>query len=443
MKSTDKQYSQHLRYQPLRSGFYENVRESLKGRLPANCVAFLASSQQVSTNADGICPFIQESNLFYLTGIDQPSVRLMLYPDHPDEEYREVLFLERGNAETQRWDGPLLDFGQASAISGIANVQPLDEFEKIARAAIIQSDSIGLWLNEHPRKNLAVSEAGRWLLEWCGTHFPQHPHFRLYGPMRDMRMVKRPEEIEQIRQACDNICEGFSKALKFIRPGVFEFEIQAELMAHIMRNRSRRFSFDPIVASGGNSCILHYSKNNSMCKDGDLLLTDIGSEYGNYNSDITRVIPVNGRFSPRQREILSAVLRIQRSCISSLRVGTTFAEYQAGFHQVANETLLSLGLLGKEQVGAGAQDPYAHRKYTIHNPSHHLGLDVHDVSSQDHTFCEGMVLTVEPGIYLPEENIGIRLEDDVVIGKDGVTNLTEKAPIEADHIEDLMDRPNA
>ena len=268
MKSKDKQYSQHLRYQPLSSGFYENTRESLRGRLPANCVAFLASSQQVSTNADGIYPFVQESNLFYLTGIEQPSVRLMLYPDHPAEEYREVLFLERGNAETQRWDGPLLDFGQASAISGIANVLPLDEFEKTARAAIIQSDSIGLRLNEHPKKNLAVSEAGRWLLEWCGTHFPQHPHFRLYGPMRDMRMVKRPEEIEQIRRACDNICEGFAKALKFTRPGIYEFEVEAELMAHIMRNRSRRFAFDPIVASGGNSYILHYSKNNSMCKDG-------------------------------------------------------------------------------------------------------------------------------------------------------------------------------
>jgi Xaa-Pro aminopeptidase len=428
-----------MRYPPVDKNLFILNRKNFSKKLPPNSIALFNSNDLMPTNADGTMPFRQNSDLFYLSGIDQEESILIIFPDHPDEKMREILFLRETNEEIAIWEGHKYTKPEAIGVSGIPNILWLSQFGATLNALMAEAEHIYLNTNEHTRRPLTeVETRDSRFIHWCQKRYPLHTYHRAAPILYDLRMIKSDIEIDLLQKACDITESGFRRILPMVKPGIFEYEIEAELIHEFVQNRSRGFAYAPIIATGFNACILHYIENKDECKDGDILLLDIGAEYANYNADLTRSIPVNGRFTHRQKNVYKAVLRVQQEAFKMLRPGNVIPEYHKEVGKLMESELLQIGLIDKTDIKNQDPDKPAYKKYFMHGTSHHLGLDVHDVGSIYRKFEEGMLFTVEPGIYIREENLGIRIENDVVIHKDGIHDLMKDIPVEVDEIEELM-----
>lgn len=390
------------------------------------------------TNADGLMPFRQNNDLLYLSGIDQEQTMLVIFPDFPEKKNNEILFIQETSEEIAIWEGNKLTREQARQISGIDTICWLAEFPKLFNTMMSQAEYVYLNGNDHIRANAVVETREVRFAKMCREKYPAHKFERSAPIMGLLRGIKYEEEIDMLRTACNITEAGFRRILKMVKPGVMEYEIEAELLHEFVRSRSRGFAYEPIIASGFSSCILHYTQNNLECKDGDILLLDIGAEYGNYNADLTRSIPVNGKFTTRQKEVYKSVLHVQREAFKLLVPGNNIQDYHKEIGRIMEAELIKLGLLDKTDVKNQNPERPLYLRYFMHGTSHHLGLDVHDWVNWWRTLEEGMVLTVEPGIYIREESLGIRIENDVVIRENGVEDLMAGIPVEIAEIEDLM-----
>ena len=429
-----------MKYLPVDNRLFIDNRKKIAAKLKPNSIAVLNSNDIMPTSADGVRSFIQNPDIFYLSGIDQEESMLVIFPDAREEKHREILFIKETNEEIATWEGPKYSKEDASKMSGIKTIYWTREFEKIFRGLVFEADLIYLNSNEHLRADVSVETRDARFLKWCKENYPLHEYKRLAPIMHRIRPVKSKMEVELIKQACKITEKAFLRLLDFIRPGIWEFEIEAEIYHEFITNRSRGPAYAPIIASGANTCILHYVKNNRQCQDGNLVLMDFGAEYANYASDLTRTIPVNGKFTFRQKEIYNSVLRVQKKAIQMLTPGNTFETYNKDVGVIMEKELIGLGLLDAKAVKNQDPDDPLYKQYFMHGASHHLGLDVHDLGSKYRKFEEGMVFTCEPGIYIKAEEIGIRLENDILVTKDGPVDLMGNIPIEIDEIESLMNR---
>jgi Xaa-Pro aminopeptidase len=429
-----------MKYLPIDSQLFVENRQRLIHHLEPNSMVVLHSNDIMPTNADGTMKFIQNTDLFYLTGIDQEESILVLFPDFPDESFREVLFVRETNKEIAIWEGHKYTKVEATKTSGIEKIMWTSQFERTFYTMMAQAEHVYLNTNEHLRADIQVPTRNARFIKWCQEHYPLHNYRRVAPIMHQLRAVKSVGEIALLQTACDITKEAFDRVLKFVKPGVMEYEIEAEYLHEFVRNRSRGFAYEPIVASGGNACVLHYIDNNDRCNEGELILMDVGAEYANYNADMTRTIPVNGRFTDRQRAVYNAVLRVQREAMQLLRPGNTVKAYHKEVGKIMESELIGLGLLDREEVKNQDEKQPLYKQYFMHGTSHHLGLDVHDVGNVYQEFEQGMVFTVEPGIYIREEDLGIRLENNVVIRESNVYDLMRDIPIEVEEIESLMNK---
>ena len=408
-------------------------------RMKKNSFAVFNSNDIYPIGADSTFPFEQHRDIFYLTGIDQEETILLLSPQDKEIKNREILFVKETDKNIQIWEGPKLSKEDARSISGIEKILWLNEFEPTLKEITSQNNGIYLNKNEHYRNNSETQTREDRFISKFKKEYPTHSVYRSNPILQHIRSIKEPLEINQIKKACDITEMGFRRILKFIKPGVWEYEIEAELLHEFISNRSKGFAYSPIIASGKNANILHYIKNNSQCKSGELILIDAAAEYGNYCSDLTRTIPVSGRYSVRQKAIYNAVLNVKREATTLLTPGNLWKEYHEEVGKIMTAELLKLGLLDKNDVRK--QDPKnpAYKKYFMHGTSHHIGLDTHDYGLLNEPFEPNMVFTVEPGIYLPDEGFGIRIEDVVVVQESGdPINLMKNIPIEIDEIESIM-----
>lgn len=427
-----------MRYHPISSQLFERNRQKLYPHLKPNALVLCNSNDIMPSNADGVMPFRQNNDILYLSGIDQEESILLLFPDCPEEKYREILFLRETSKEIAIWEGHKLTKKEATEVSGIATILWLSDFPRLFNSLMGLCEEVYLNTNEHDRAVVEVQTRDARFINWCKSQHPLHSYNRLAPLMQQLRAVKSAEEIELIQNACNITEKGFRRVLEFVKPGVAEFEIEAEYAHEFIRNRSRGFAYTPIIASGPNACVLHYIDNDQICKEGDLILMDVGAEYGNYASDMTRCIPVNGRFSPRQKEVYAAVLRVMRAACLLLKTGNLWFDYHKAVGEIMEKELVDLGLLKMEEVKNQDQEKPLYKKYFMHGTSHHLGLDVHDLGHKYRKFEPGMVFTCEPGIYIPEEGLGIRIENDILITEEGQFDLMANIPIEIEEIEDLM-----
>lgn len=427
-----------MRCPPLPADLFTANRLRLRALLPPRSLVILHANDVMPANADGTLGFIQNSDLYHLSGVDQEETILMLCPDAPDPKQREMLFVRETSEHIALWEGEKLTQEQAAARSGIARVCWLQEFEAAFRQLMCYADQVWLNANEHPRATSPVETRETRFTRRVRREYPLHDLRRLAPLMHRLRGEKQPAEIGAMREAARITGDGFRRVCGFVKPGVHEFEVEAELAHEFVRQRARGFAYTPIIASGASACVLHYITNHQQCKDGELLLLDVAANYANYNADLTRTIPVNGRFTPRQRQVYDAVLRVFRAACSMLRPGVFLREYQDEVGRLMTSELLGLGLLDRDAVEKQDPDKPLYKKYFPHGTSHHLGVDVHDVGATWEPVRAGMVLTVEPGIYIRDEGIGIRLENDILIGKDANTDLMADIPIEAEEIEALM-----
>jgi Xaa-Pro aminopeptidase len=429
-----------MKYLPIKKALFIENRQRLAALLKPKSVAVLNSNDIMPTSADGTYPFVQQTDIFYLSGIDQAESTLVLFPDAREEKHREMLFLKETNEKIAVWEGQKYTQEQATAISGIQTVYWRAEFENKFRSLVLEAENIYLNTNEHLRANATLETRDLRFMKWCRDSFPLHNYCRLAPSLHHLRAIKSTAEVDLIKQACRITAKTFRRLLGFIRPGVWEYEIEAEIYHEFLRNRSRGPAFESIVASGIDSCILHYVKNDKQCLDGDLVLIDFGAEYANYASDVSRTVPVNAKFSKRQREVYDAVLNIQKAAIQLLRPGNTLDDYHKEVGRIVEGELIRLGVLKSDEVKRQLPDEPLYKKFLPHGVSHHLGLDVHDYGDPHRKFEPGMVLTCEPGLYIREEAIGIRIENDILITDKGVVDLTENIPREADELEALMNQ---
>jgi len=426
-----------MRHQALESKLFIDNRARLTRLLPKNAMAVVNANDVLPTNADGSIKIIPNTDLFYLSGVEQEESVLLLYPDAIEPKNREILFLRETTELLQIWEGKKLTKEKASEISGIGTVKWMKEFPQTLRDSMLSADEVFLNSNEHRRAAVTVETREDRFVRQCLRDFPLHTYRRLAPLLHQLRAVKSDLEIDLIKQAVEITHKGFDRVLKFLKPGVTEFEVEAELIHEYTRNRGA-FAYTPIIASGKNACGLHYIDNDQVCEDGDLVLMDTGSNYGNYNSDMTRTVPVNGKFTQRQRDVYDAVLRVMRASIEGAVVGKMHRDWHHESQVMMNEELVKLGLLTKEDVAKHTREKPACKKYFMHGLGHSIGLDVHDVAPIDTPFAPGWVLTVEPGIYLPEEGFAVRLENDIVVTEDGPVDLMKDIPVEADEIESIM-----
>lgn len=429
-----------MKYSSIPSSLFIDNRQKFKSQLKPNSLAVFVSNDIMPTNADGSMGFKQNSDLFYLTGVDQEDTILIVYPDVKDGKHKEVLFIKETSELIAIWEGAKLTKDQAKEVSGIEHIYWFHEFEKVSKAFFYQTENIYLNANEHTRQYIDTETAEQRFNKTIMAKYPLHQIQRSAPIMHKIRSVKSTYEIELIQQACDITEKGFRRLLSFVKPGVWEYEIEAELIHEFLRNRSRGYAYGPIIASGASACVLHYVDNNKQCKDGDVLLLDTAAEYANYASDLTRCIPVNGRFSKRQKEVYNAVLFVMKEATKMLLPGTTFEKYNKAVGELMTEQLLKLGLLKTDEVKMQNPNWPAYKKYFMHGTSHYLGLDVHDVGFFHEPMQAGNVFTVEPGIYIPQENLGIRLENNILVTTTGQLDLMKNIPLEADEIEDLMNQ---
>ena len=427
-----------MKYYPIASELFTGNREKLAKLLAPGSIAVFQSNDLMPTSADGVMPFVQDADLYYLTGIDQKETILVMFPDYPDEKMREVLFVKQTNDHIAIWEGHKYTKEEASKASGINRIMWINDFKQTFNTLMADAQEVYLNSNEHIRAVVEVETRNARFTKWCQTQYPLHNYRKVAPLMHELRAIKSEHEIKQIAAACDITDKGFRRVLEFIRPGVTEYEIEAEYLHEFIRNRSDGFAYDPIIASGASACVLHYVENNKICHEGEVLLMDVGASYARYNADMTRSIPVNGHFTKRQVAVYDAVLRVMREAMGMLTPGNTIPQYHKEVGLLMESELIGLGLLDSTDVKN--QDPSrpAYKKYFMHGTSHHLGLNVHDVGNINRPFESGMVFTVEPGIYIPEEDLGIRLENNLVIQDDGILDLMEKIPLEPEEIEDLM-----
>jgi Xaa-Pro aminopeptidase len=427
-----------MKYLPIDKTLFIQNRKRFARKLGEKSMAVFNSNDIMPTSADGTHAFIQQTDLFYLSGIDQEESTLVICPDAREEKHREMLFLKETNEKIALWEGHKYTKAEATAVSGIKSVHWNQEFETVFRPLVFECDQIYLNTNEHLRADLTVETRDARFLQKCREAFPLHQYRRLAPIMHDLRAIKSKPEVELIKKACHITAKAFRRLLGFIKPGVWEFEIEAEIYHEFIRNRSRGPAFQTIVASGADACTLHYVNNNKQCRDGDLVLIDFGAEYANYAADLTRTVPVNGKFSQRQKEVYNAVLKVQKAAIKLLKPGKTVDTFSRQVGKVMEAELIRLKLLKAAEVKKQSADQPLYKKYFPHGTSHHLGLDVHDYGNRYRKFAPGMVFTCEPGIYIQEEGIGIRIENDILITKDGPVDLTAEIPREVDEIEALM-----
>jgi len=427
-----------MKYKPLAKDLYIKNRARFVRELKPNSLAVFNSNDIMPTNADGTMPFRQNNDLLYLSGIDQEESILLISPDFYDKKQHEILFLKETDENIAIWEGHKYTKEEATEASGIETVFWLSQFNTVFNTLMAEAEHVYLNTNEHIRAAVEVETRDARFLKWCREHYPLHKYERSAPILNNLRAIKSEEEIEAMQTACNITEKGFRRVAKFLKPGVMEYEIEAEYAHEFLRNRSRGFGYTPIVASGYSACVLHYIDNNQECKDGDMLLMDVGAEYGNYNADMTRCLPVNGKFTKRQEEIYNAVLRVKREAMKLLRPGNVIPEYHKEVGKLMESELLGLGLLDKTDVKNQNPAMPAYKKYFMHGTSHHIGLDVHDVGNIYEEMKPGMAFTVEPGIYIREEGLGVRLENDVIITENGLNDLMGNIPIEVDEIEELM-----
>ncbi len=427
-----------MRYQPAPAELFIENRRRLSERLPPGALVILQANDVMPANADGVMGFVQNSDLYYLTGIDQEESVLLLFPDAPDPKQREILLVRETSEHIAIWEGQKLTEEQARERSGIQRVVWTSEFETQFRQLMCQASVVYLNGNEHPRASVTVESRELRFARRCRHEYPLHRYERLAPLLYELRAVKSAAELDLIREAVRITREGFLRVLRFVKPGVHEFEVEAELAHEFIRRRAGGFAYPPIIAAGPNACVLHYVTNHDECRDGGLLLLDVAAKYANYNADLTRTIPVNGRFNERQRAVYDAVLRVLRACCTMLKPGVILREYQEQVGELMTDELIRLGLLDAKAVADQDPEKPLYKKYFMHGTSHHLGIDVHDVGPAWQPVQAGMVFTVEPGIYIREEGLGIRLENNLLIGEHGNTDLMADTPIEAEEIEALM-----
>lgn len=428
-----------MRYQPIPNDLFIQNRKRFVAQMNPNTIAILTSNDIKHTNTDDVMGFAQNSDLFYLSGIDQEETILVLYPDAAKIENKTLLFIKKTNEDIKIWDGEKLTQQAAADISGVSRIEWLEDFEKILQRMAFEADGFYLGHNEHIKRvtNEQQTRQDR-MIAWCKEKYPLHAYYRAAKITRNLRPIKSTIEVALLEKAIAISVASFTKVLQNCQPSIFEYELEAELTYNLVKSGASRHAFKPIVASGKNACALHYNTNNTVCNDGDMILLDFGVCYANYNSDTTRCLPVNGRFSDRQREVYSAVLYCLQEGSKLLKPGVVPSEYEAQMARLVENQLIELGLLQAEEVALQDPEKPLYKKYFMHGTAHHLGLDVHDVGVYTRPLEEGMVLTCEPGIYIPEEGIGCRLENDYLITKDGNRNLTAAMPIEIKEIETLM-----
>jgi len=430
-----------MKYDKINSELFKKNRKNFIAKMKPNSVAFFNSNDIYPVSADSTLPFEQQRDIFYLSGVDQEESVLMLTSNSEKTGYKEVLFLKETSPHIAVWEGPKLDKNQAYETSGIETVFWLDEMEKIIDEVMQNCETIYYNHNEHYRAKVEVETREERFNKWIESKFENKRKERSNPILQRLRSIKDPIEIKLIQRACDITEKGFRRVLNFVKDGVWEYEIEAEFIHEFLINRSKKFAYTPIIASGNNANILHYIENNKQCRDGELILMDVGAEYANYSSDMTRTIPVSGRYTQRQKDIYNAVLRVKNNATKMLVTGTDWKKYHVEVGKLMTSELLGLKLLDKSDIQNETKDKPAYKKYFMHGTSHHMGLDTHDYGLLDDPMVENMVFTVEPGIYLPDENFGVRLEDDVVIQKNGSPiNLMKDIPIEIEEIEDLMNK---
>tara|TARA_R110002074_G_scaffold696_5_gene3879 strand:- start:31462 stop:32751 length:1290 start_codon:yes stop_codon:yes gene_type:complete len=428
-----------MKYLPIDQELYIKNRKNFMAQMKPKSIAVFNSNDIYPVSADSTMPFNQHRDILYLSGVDQEESILLLFPEAHEEKHREVLFLRETNDHIAVWEGEKLTKERAFEVSGIKTVYWLSEFDKVFFGLMTEAETIYFNTNEHYRQSVETETREDRFIKKTKEQFPAHSWAKSNPILQRLRSVKDAIEIDLLQTACNITEKGFRRVLNFVKPGVWEYEIEAEYIHEFVRNRSKGFSYTPIIASGNNANVLHYIENNQPCKDGDLILMDVGAEYANYSSDMTRTIPVNGKFTKRQKEVYNAVNRVKIEATKMLVPGNFWKEYHVEVGKLMTSELLGLGLIDKSDVQNENPDWPAYKKYFMHGTSHHMGLDTHDYGILWEPMKANMVFTVEPGIYIPEEGFGVRLEDDVVIQSTGEPfNLMKNIPIEADEIEELM-----
>lgn len=428
-----------MKYEQINRELFIHNRSRFAEQMEKSALAVFNSNDIYPVSADSTLPFTQHRDIFHLSGVDQEESILVLSPSSKNPAHREVLFLRETNEHIAVWEGEKLTKERAFEVSGVRTVYWLDQFERVFKDMMCEVTGIYLNTNEHLRASTVVETREDRFVKKVKVDYPAHQVYRSAPIMHRIRSIKHPIELDLMQKACDITKAGVERLLGFIKPGVWEYEIEAELLHEFVRRRSKGFAYTPIVASGKNACVLHYIENNQQCKDGDVLLLDVGAEYANYASDLTRSIPVNGRFTDRQRAVYNAVLHVKKEAEKMLVPGTMMAEYHKEVGKVMEGELLKLGLIDQTDIKNQREDWPAYKKYFMHGTSHFIGLDTHDVGLWNEPIKAGMVFTCEPGIYIPEENLGIRLEDDLLVRDGGAPlNLMASIPLEADEIEDWM-----
>jgi len=427
-----------MKYEPLHSDLYVRNRKRFAAEMKPNSIAIFNSNDMMPRNGDTFFPFRQNSDLFYLCGIDQEESVLVLYPDCVKEGHQEVLFIKKTNEYIARWEGHKYTKEEAAEASGIQKVYWLEDMDKVLNEMILLADNVYLNMNENDRYHSEVVTRDYRFAHMMRERYPVHNYLRSQQLIKRLAVIKSDMEVAVLRKCCEITEAAFRRVLEFTRPGVWEYEVEAEITHEFLRRRATGHGYTPIVASGANACVLHYIENSRQCKPGDVMLMDFGAEYANYTADLSRSIPISGKFTERQRDVYQSVLHVKKEATSMLRPGTNLQAYHREVGKMMESQLIRLGLLDKSEVEKQDPDAPLYKKYFMHGTSHHLGLDVHDIMDRYADFQVGMVFTCEPGIYIPEEDLGIRLEDDILITEDGPVNLMASIPIEVDEIEELM-----
>ncbi len=429
-----------MKYLPINNSLFKENRDNFTKLLPNDSVAVFFSNDQQPRNGDQYFPYRQQSDFFYLTGINQENSILVIAPDIKTENLRESLFIVKTNEQIAIWEGHKHTWEEARDISGIQNIFWIDDFDLIFKEIMISTTNVYLNRNEYPKFFPDVKDRNHRLGNKIRKDFPLHTFNRSAPLITKLRVVKSDLEVKLMKRACNITGKAFERVLSYAKPGKYEFEVQAEITHEFLMSRANGHGYEPIIASGKNTCVLHYTENDKICRDGDLLLFDFGAEYANYSADMSRTIPVNGKFTSRQKECYSAVLRVLKKAKKLYIPGNTINIVNSEVNMMMEEEIIKLGLIKTEDVKNQDKDNPLFKKYFMHGTAHFLGLDVHDVGSKEDKFKPGMVLTCEPGLYIPEENIGIRLENDILITENYPVDLMESIPIEIEEIEELMNR---
>ena len=427
-----------MKYTSIDSQLFIENRKKFAAQLPPNSMAILFASDEMPRSADQAFVFRQNPDLFWLTGIDQEKTILIIYPDCPNPIYREALFLRKTNEIIAVWEGHKYTKEEAKAASGIDKINWTESFEEVLPSLMAYCEHVYLNLNENDRAANEVPYKDVRFANELKYKFPAHSIKRLGPIMSKLRSVKHATEIELIQRACNITRDAFIRVCKFMKPGVMEYEVEAEIIHEFIRQRATGHAYTPIIASGYNACVLHYIENNRVCNDGDLVLMDFGAEYANYAADLTRTIPANGKFTQRQKDVYNAVLRVMKQAKTMLKPGAILADYNKEVGNIMETELIGLGLLNKDDVAKQDKENPLYKKYYMHGASHFLGIDVHDIGDRYAPMQIGNVFTCEPGIYIPEEKLGIRIENDILITENGIVDLMQNIPIEIEEIEELM-----